>query len=88
MASLLRSPASRAAVALLTRRVVSSSSVASAAPARAVLQQQARGMSVFQNLRDTVSHKLEERNQAKARTCCCLLVEDVSVYICEEVLTV
>lgn len=74
MASLLRSPATRAAAALMTRRVAASSAAVAATPARAaaaVFQQQTRDMSVFQNLKDTVTHKLEERNQAKARTSAC-----------------
>lgn len=69
MASLVRAIAARAAAAPLVRRAGVAAARSACAPS--VQLQTARSMSVFQNLKDTVSNKLEERNQAKARTSTC-----------------
>lgn len=51
-----------------TPTAVAAISLRSSAPAVA---QQTRSMSVFQNLKDSVTQKIEERNQGKQGNCAC-----------------
>lgn len=75
MASVVRSAAKRASVQQWSRTatpLVVSMQMSSrgAAVALRVQQQQTRSFGVFQNLKDSVTNKMEERNQVKQGALC------------------
>lgn len=90
MASVVRSAAkrasaqqwSRAATPLVANMQQASSSRGVAVALRA--QQQIRSFGVFQNLKDTVTNKMEERNQVKQGTYVCAAVYMVLVMVREQ----
>lgn len=80
MTSVVRSAAKRAVAQQWTRSVATplvatvNKSSASVLVLRAQTQQQTRSFGVFQNLKDTVTTKMEERNQVKQGACTCTVI--------------